>query len=353
MAPPSQLSTDIFYHEDATQAWITQYATDIIGAMPPLSIADRWWAPYSYVAPSSAPILKIPFNLVIPRMSEYTGRNNLQRGVTVWHSVRRNNPKNLGFQQDLKRLQGGDFGMFAQSPAMIAHAIDIEPDLSFAAALNAGFTTDDWTGTKFFVLSGAASNLQKPINPGMQSLGKYTNARENFAFTSDNVSTLIGDLNTRKGIDGRYLGNEEREVTLWIPPTMAQEAKQIIDRLEIMFSSGTGGTARAYKLCNYKVIRDMRTDLWCATLKPSGPWELMFVHMLGANPNSEQALSGMPSWQVLQGQDMTPHRSMTVIDTAHYLFQTSQILGYKAELNETCKLLNGIAIAAAFTGSAS
>ncbi len=237
---------------------------------------------------------------------------------------------------------------------MIAHAIDIDPDVRFAEAINAGLTTPDWTGKNFFVLSGAAANLQRPVNPGASWLGTYTNARENFAFTSDNVSTLIGDLNTRKGIDGRYLGNEEREVELWIPPTKAEEAKQIIERIEITFTSGSGGTARAYKRANYRVITDMRSDLWCATIKPQRPWELMFVDMLGANPNMEQALTGMPSWQVNQGEDMTPHREIEIIDTAHYLYQASKVVGYKARLNETCKLLNGLMIRrAAYTGSAS
>jgi hypothetical protein len=346
------LSTDIFYHDDNVQAWITQYANDIMGSMPPLSIATRWWGPYAYVAPGSAPILKIPFNLTVPRLGTHHARTNYQRGITEWYTVRRSQPRSIGFQQDIERLKGGDFGMFSQHPAMIAHAIEVDPDVRFAALLNAGLTTPDWTGTNFFVLAGAADNLQKPVNPGANFLGKYTNARENFAFSSDNVSTLIGDLNTRKGIDGRYLGNEQRVVELWVPPTMAEEAKQVLERMEIIFSSGTGGTARAFKRADYHVINDMRSDLWCATIRPQSPWELMFVHMMGANPNTEQAITGMPSWQVQQGQDMTPHREMVVIDTSHALYQTSGIVGYKAILNETQKVLSGMMIAAAYTGTA-
>jgi hypothetical protein len=343
----------LFTNDENVQAWITQYGLEIVNSMPPLSLATRWWAPYAYVAPSSAPVLKIPFNLTVPRMSDYTGRDNMQRGTTKWFEVRRNQPRTFGVQQDIERLRAGDFGMFAQHPAMIAHAIDIDADVRFAEALNAGYTTADWTGKSFFVLSGAAANLQRPVNPGASWLGTYTNARQNFGFTSDNVSTLIGDLNTRKGIDGRYLGNENREVELWIPPTMAEDAKQILERIEITFSSGSGGTARAFKRADYRVIADMRTDLWCAVIKPQRPWELMFVHMMGANQNSEQAVSGMPSWQVNQGQDLTPHREIEIIDTNHYLYQSSKIVGYKTKLNETCKLLNGTMIAAAFTGTAS
>ncbi len=72
----------IFNNDENVQAWITQYGLDIVQSMPPLKIANRWWAPYAYVAPQSAPILKIPFNLTVPRMSDYTGRDNMQRGTT-------------------------------------------------------------------------------------------------------------------------------------------------------------------------------------------------------------------------------------------------------------------------------
>jgi hypothetical protein len=343
----------IFYNEAAVQAWITQYANDIAAALPPLSIATRWWAEYAYVAPKSAPLLKIPFNLTVPRMGTNRGRMNMQRGTTRWYELERTDPRDIGFVQDIERLRGGDFGMFAQHPSMIAHAIDIDADVRFAELLNAGYTTPDWTGKNFFVLSGAAANLQRPVNPGFAGLGTYTNARQNFAFTSDNVSTLIGDLNTRKGLDGRYLGNEEREAVLWIPPTMAEEAKQILERVEITFTSGSGGTARAFKRASYRIINDLRSDLWLATLKPRSPWELMFVHMLGANPNQEQSLSGMPSWQVMQGEDQTPHREIEIIDTTHVQYQMGKVVGYKAFVHETPHLLNGLMVAAAYTGSAS
>lgn len=344
--------TSIFYNDSHVQAWITQYALDIAASLPPLSIATRWWAEYAYVAPQSAPILEIPFNLTVPRMGENRGRNNMQLGTTQWYKVRRADARTIGFEQHIKRLQGGDFGMFAQHPAMIAHAIEVDADVRFAGLLNRGFVTPDWTGKNFFVLSGAASNLQRPVNPGYSPLGTYTNARENFAFTSDNVSLLLSDLNTRKGIDGRYLGNENREATIWVPPTMAEEAKQILERIEITFTSGSGGTARAFKRANYRVINDLRSDLWLATIKPQKPWELMFVHMMGANPNSEQALSGMPSWQVMQGQDMTPHREIEIIDTTHVQYQMGKVIGYKAYVNETPHLLNGLMVAAAYTGTA-
>lgn len=343
----------IFYNESAVQAWITQYVNDIAAALPPLSIATRWWADYALVAPRSAPLVKVPFNLTVPRMGTNRGRMNMQRGTTRWFEVERSDPRDIGFVQDIERLRGGDFGMFAQHPSMIAHAMDIDADVRFAALLNDGLNLPDWTGKNFFVLSGAATNLQRPVNPGFAGFGTYTNARENFAFTSDNVSTLIGDLNTRKGMDGRYLGNEEREVTLWVPATKAQEAKQIIDRMEITFTSGTGGTARAYKLCNYKVIRDMRDDLWCATLKPQTPWELMFLHQFGANPNQDQSISGMPSWQVQQGEDQTPHREIEIIDTSHVQYQQGKVVGYKAFVHETPHLMNGLMIQAAFTGAGS
>jgi hypothetical protein len=326
---------------------------DVIGALPPLSIATRWWGPYAYVAPSAAPILKFPFNLYAPRMAPFTGRNNLQRGITKWLEFRRGEPKNIGFQQDIDRLRAGDFGLFTMQPSMIAHAMEIEPDIAFARALNAAFTTPDLTGKPFFVLNSAADADKKPINIGLSALGGYTNARENFPFTSDNVSILIGDLALRKGMDGRYLGYEDREIELWIPPTMAEEAKQILERVEITFTSGTGGTARAYKRANYRVIGDMRTDLWIATVKPRGPLELPFVHMLGANPNVNGALTGLPDWQVMPGQDRTPHREIVVIDTNHPLYHQSRIVGYVANQNETAHLLNGITMAAAYTGTAS
>ncbi len=353
MAPPQPLSTDIFFHEEATQAWITQYALDIIGALPPLSIATRWWGSYAYVAPGSAPILRFPLNLQVPRMAPFTGRNNLQRGVTEWLEFRRGDPMHIGFQADIDRLRAGDFGLFTQQPAMIAHAMDIEPDMAFARALNAGFTSNDLSGKPFFVLDSAADADKKPVNAGLTALGTYTNARENFPFTSDNVSILIGDLNLRKGIDGRYLGYQDREVEIWVPPTKAEEAKQILERVEITFTSGTGGTARAYKRANYKVIPDMRTDLWIATVKPQSPLELPFVHMMGMNPNVNTALTGLPDWQIQPGEDRTPHREITVIDTNHPLYHLSRIVGYSAIQNETAHLLNGITMAAAFTGAAS
>lgn len=342
----------LFFNEPDVQAWITAYAEDIAASLPPLSIATKWWADYAYVAPQSAPILKIPFNLTVPVMGDNRGRVNMQLGTTKWYEVRRTDARMIGFEQHIKKLQGGDFGMFAQHPSMIAHAIEVDADKRFAALLNEGFSTPDWTGKNFFVLSGAAANLQRPVNPGYGPLGTYTNARENFAFTSDNVSTLLSDLNTRKGIDGRYLGNEEREATIWVPSTMAEEAKQILERIEITFTSGSGGTARSFKRANYKVINDLRTDLWLATIKPQKPWELMFVHQMGANPNQEQALSGMPSWQVMQGKDQTPHREIEIIDTTHVQYQMGKVVGYKAYVNETPHLLNGLMVAAAYTGTA-
>lgn len=352
MATPA-FDTFNFFQEDDVQAWITQYALDIVGTLPPYAPAQRWWAPYTYVAPGSPKILKVPLTLQVPRLQEDKGRPNLQMGVTKFAEFIRRTPQTLGAQQTVKRLQGGDFGGLQVAPQMIAHAVDVAPDLGFAGALNAGFTTADWTGTNFLVLNTAAANLQKPINPGMSALGKYTNCRENFAFNSDNISTLCSDINTRKGMDGRYLGGEERELELWVPPTKAEETKQIIDRIEWQITSSTGGIQRAYKRMPWRVIRDMRTDMFAVVAKPMGPWELMFVYMMGANPNSDQSISGMPSWQVQQGQDKTPHREMTVIDTSHYLYQTSGVVGYKMVLNESYHLFHGQLIAAAFTGAAS
>lgn len=352
MATPA-LDTINFYQEDDVQAWITSYANDLVGSLPPYAPATRWWAPYTYIASGSPKILKIPLTLQVPRMQPYNGRNNLQMGITKFATFTRQDPQFLGYQQQIERLQQGDWGALAISPQAIAHAIDVAPDIGFGAALNAGLTTPDWTGTDFLVLSSASASDQKPINPGMPALGKYTNARENFAFTSDNISTLCSDIATRKGMDGRYLGNEQRDLELWIPPTKSEDAKQIIDRIEWTQTSGTGGITRAYKRMPYRVISDMRTDMFAVVAKPQGPWELLFVYMMGANPNSDQTLSGMPSWQVQQGQDMTPHRQLDVIDTQHYLYQTSGVVGFKAILNETYKLFHGQLIAAAYTGAAS
>lgn len=343
-----------FFNAEEVQAWITGYFLDIAKEMPPFSLSTRWWAPFSLIVPNAPKLLTLPFPLVVPALVADNGRNQPQMSTTRYAQFVRDNPQYIGYTQPLEKLRGGgDFGALAMAPSLIAASIDNAPDIGFGAKLGAGLTTLDWTGTNFLVLNSASANDQKPINPGMMALGRYANARENLAFTSANVSTLIEDLNGRKGFDGRYLRNEKRQLKALIPPTKAEEANQILERIEWTVASGDGGTSRAYKRIPYEIITDMRSDMWGVALVPQSKWELPFLYMMGANPNSQTALSGMPTWQVEQGKDSTPHREIEVIDTNHYLYQTSKVLGWQGRVNESYHLLSGLGLAMAYTGSAS
>jgi hypothetical protein len=352
MALPTSSGVN-FYNQDELQAWITSYGMEIANSMPPFSLATRWWAKFALMAPNAPKKLTLPFPLSVPALSPSTGRDQPQMSTTEFATYDRDDPQYIGHMQPLQRLQGGDFGALAMAPSQIAAAIDNAPDIGFGSKIGQGFTTNDWTGTKFLVLNTAGASDQKPVNPGMPALGKYTNCRENFAFTSDNVTTLIEDLNSRKGFDGRYLRNDKRSLLCWVPPTKAEEAHQILERIEWSVASGDGGVTRAYKRLPYEIVTDLRTDLWGVAIVPQTPWELPFLYMMGNNPNSEQTISGFPSFQVQQGQDTTPHRQLEIIDTQHYLYQTARMLGYQAWVNESYHLLSGIGVAMAFTGAAS
>lgn len=343
-----------FANFEEVQAWITGYGLEIAQSMPPFSLSTRWWAPFSLIVPNAPKKLTMPFPLVVPRLTADNGRNQPQMSTTHFATFERDDPQYIGFVQPLEKLRGGlDFGALSMAPSYIAASIDNGPDIGFGAKLGAGFSTLDWTGTNFLVLNTASSGDQKPINPGMMALGRYTNARENFAFTSDNVSTLIEDLNGRKGFDGRYLRNEKRQLKALLPPTKAEEANQILERIEWSIASGDGGTQRAYKRIPYEIITDLRPDMWGVALVPQSKWELPFLYMMGNNPNSDSALSGMPSFQVQQGKDSTPHREIEIIDTNHYLYQTSKVLGWQGRVNESYHLLSGLGLAMAYTGAAS
>lgn len=343
-----------FFNPEEVQAWITGYGLEIAQAMPLFSLSTRWWANFALIVPNAPKKLTIPFPLVVPAMSEDNGRNQPQMSTTAFATFERDDPKYMGYVQPIEKIRGGgDFGALSMAPSLIAATIDNQPDIGFGAALGRGLTTQDWTETNFLVLNTAADADKKPVNPGAPAFGTYTNARENFAFTSDNVTTLIEDLNSRKGFDNRYLRNDKRQLKALVPPTKAEEAHQIFERIEWIVTDGNGGTTRAYKRIPYEVVTDMRTDMWGISIIPQSPWELPFLYMMGANPNSDTAINGFPKFQVEQGKDSTPHRRVEIIDTSHYLYQTAGWLGFQAWLNESYHLLSGIGLAMAYTGSAS
>lgn len=345
-----------FVNADEIQAFVTDYANIFIGKLQPFRLIENKLLPWMYLAPAAPKELKIPWSNWVPVSQPDDGRNNYQYPTNYWVTYTRGGARTFNLGQTLGQLRAGmGFGALDTAPELQAAHINNKTPYAFASALNAGFTTDAWDDRAFWVLNTANPTTEMHlVNRGRVGLGSYFTARENLAVTAANIATLLQDLVSRKGYDGKALGTQRRPV-IWGPTESRILFEDVLQRVEWSTTSGTGGNNTAMQRAEFVEIPGLRTDLWGAAVMPESPWELALLLMTGAM--AEQSVPQPPAikgFQLdLRGKDPIPHRQVDLVDESNALSQMGGFIGIRVKVNETVHLLSPSSMIAAYTGAAS
>jgi len=353
LAPATQASQG---NSDAIQAFFEGYSDALIGKLAEYRVVDNPWIKWALVVPSAPKNLHMYYSSYVPEWQTDIGRRDHQLPTIYPISYARGTPDTMDMGEFMDRLETNtSYGASIISPIIQGNMINNKTPYAMATKVNAGFTTDAWDGRDFWVLNTANPTTEMHlVNRGKPSLGSYYTARENFSPTAPNISTLLQDLISRKGYDGKPLGTQ-RKAFVWGPTEKRIEFEDLLKRVEWSTTSGTGGNNTALQRAEFIEIPGLRSDLWGVGVDPATVWELAFVLMLGAMPNSTVPKVPMiQGWQLdLQGKDTTPHRLVELVDETSALSVMGRWVGVRVKVNETVHLHSPAALMGAFTGAAS
>lgn len=353
--PPS--NQPILVPVEAIQAFFVEYADALVGQLQPFREVANPFMPWTYLAPAAGKTLTLPYSSVVPQWHKDTGIAGRLHQLPIVRDVSytKGASDTMDMGEYLRRLQhNASFGATLIQPQVQAISINNHTAYAMATAFNDGFNRDAWDGKAFWVLNTAAAADQHPCNIGKSSLGEYHTARENFAITAANIRTLLQDLVSRKGYDGKPMGTQ-RKPFIWGPTELRLEFEDVLERVQWTTDSGTGGNNTALQRAPFVEIPGLRTDLWGAAVEPQTVWELAFVLMTGAMPNQDvPAPPQIKGFQLdLRGKDTEPHREVVLVDESRAESQLGNWVGVRVKINETAHLHSPAAFIAAFTGAAS
>ena len=342
---------------EAIQAFFVDYADALVGQLQPFRELQNPFLPWTYVAPAAGKELVLPFSSVVPQWHTDIGIAGRLHQLPIVREVSyaRGPADTMDMGEFLPRLQSNaSFGATILQPQVQAKSINNHPVYMQANKLNDGFTLDAWDGKRFWVLNTASDGDKHPCNIGKTSLGVYHTARENMDIVPTNIKLLLQDLISRPGYDGKPLGTQ-RKPFVWGPTELRTEFEDVLERMEWSVDGGTGGNNIALQRATFVEFPGCRSDMWGAAVTPETIWELAFVLLLGAMPNTD---SGPPpqiqGFQLdLRGKDTIPHREVILVDEARAESQLGHWVGVRVKVQETAHLHSPSAFMAAFTGSAS
>ncbi|MEI8257397.1 MAG: hypothetical protein WCJ30_17110, partial [Deltaproteobacteria bacterium] len=220
------------------------------------------------------------------------------------------------------------------------------PQQGLAAALNAGYTTLDWTGTQFF-----RKTAVKPNSPGKPALGKFLNAYENSAINPANIKRAIVNVQTRKGFDGLLLDLEPMD--LMVPWSQKEAARDLVEVMQLIpstdgTSSGGGNSSTVYGRLKVVAVPEMREDMWIVAAPTDASHLKPFIYTTGggggdysANEDPLKSGAGVPHIITL------PHL------TDSEMYRSHLEMGIAMIINEGYALQSPHALCANYTGSAS
>ncbi len=316
-----------------------------LNAQPLIAPPVEWWKPWAWERGGASIITRFYIPVHSFKPTKWTGAAKFSGTSAVFFDVERE-INDFGVKESAMKIAEMDFGAFNLAPASMAKAAGKLPESKFAEAINAGFTTLDWTGTNFFRTSAT-----KPVCPGKPALGKFLNAYANKALTPTNIKNAIKNIQLRKGFDGKSLQLQPR--FLWVPLELEEEARDYCEVMQLLPStvdsvSGGGNTSTVYGRLKVVPIPEMRDDLWIVAADPGEDHMKPLARVMGgptgtytANEDPENSGGGVPHVMVI------PHMQDSE------MFKTKLEMGVSQIINEGWSLATPHGLCANYTGSAS
>lgn len=310
-------------------------------ASPP----NEWWKAWAHVIPNAGLITRVFIPVHGFKFKDFTGTMAFSGASTVFQDVRRQ-VKQAGAKANAMALAELDLAAFDRTPQSLNTAAAKLPQQGFATALNAAYTTLDWTGTNFFRLTAVKANC-----PGKPSMGKFLNAYENSALNIANITIAIKNIQSRKGFDGELLDLDP--MVLKVPSSMKETARQLVEVMQLIpstdgVSSGGGNTNPVFGRLRVESIPGLRDDLWIVAADVGDELMKPLIYVTGGtgsdySPNDDTSNVGkgvphMMTIPFLQDSDM---------------YKTTLEMGVSVLVNEGYALKTPHALCGMYTGAAS
>lgn len=323
---------------------IVRYFAEL-NATPLIADPDPWWEQWCWERPGAALITRFYIPVHSFKPSKWTGSVKFSGTSSVFFDVERQ-INDFGVKEKAMKIAEMDFGAFNMVPGSMAKAVGKMPQTEFATALNAGFTTPDWTGTNFF-----RKTATKPVCPGKPSLGKWFNAYENAALTPTNIVRAIVNVQSRLGFDGLTLNLDP--MFLLVPTSMKEQARQLVEvqrliPLAIDGQTGGGNDSPVFGRLRVVAVPGMRDDLWIVAATPEADHMKPLARVMGGptgtydvNEDPQDSGSGVPHVLVI------PHMQDSE------MFKNHLEMGVAEIINEGWSLATPHCLCANYTGTAS
>lgn len=333
------------YFADKAEAVCVTYLEQYNSLEAGIAPANMWWDSLTRRVPNASLVTRLYIPVAGFKPSPWTGSVVFSDTSEVFFDVTRG-MQTMGVMADAAKLAEMSFGAFNMSPGAVDKAISKMPQVGLAAALNAGFTTRDWTGTNFFRITATKYN-----KPGDASLGKWLNAYQNSALTPANIKRAIKNIQSRIGFDGLTLDLEAE--FLFVGTNMKEDAKDLVEVMALVpdtdgGSSGGGNTSKVFGRLKVIAVPGMRDDMWIVGAATPDEHMKPLIYVTGGdgsdyeiNENAETPGAGVPHIVVI------PHLQDSDMYKKHLKMGIAWII------NEGYALGTPHAFCASYTGAAS